>query len=423
MKLLMLGAHQRTTPVALLERFTFSAETLPRALEELRSIAAESMIVSTCNRVEVYALAPDIAEGTQALERFLHTWHDTVADETDIAWTALSEEAVVRHIFRLAAGLDSMVLGDDQIMGQLKAAYAAAHEAGTAGKVLHRLVSRALASGKLVRTRTRIGSHPVSVVSVALDQAQRQFGNLSDRRCLVIGAGHMAQLALKLLSAKQVSHLSVINRTDERAETLAERYHARSWRFAEMERALAAHDVIICATAAPGFVVTRAILEGAVLADHPDHARLFLDLSVPRGIEPAGLHRPQDHLFDIDALQAISARNHGARAAEIESAEALIEPEVRAFMEWLAAQSVVPTIRELRAYAEDIRAAELRRALAHLPTLSEEEQQTIQALTTAIVNKLLHHPIMALKDPADGPQLAQTLNRVFQLSQSHEENI
>lgn len=412
MKFIMLGAHQRTTPLAILEQVTFSQEALPRALQELRRWVAEGMIISTCNRVEVYAQVPEVERGLESLDEFLLSWNRGWSAVPATVRRIQREDEVVRHLFRLAAGLDSMVLGDDQIMGQIKSAYAASREANIAGKMLHRLVDRALASGKLVRTRTQITSHPVSVVSVALDQAQRLYGDLRQKRCLIIGAGRTAELALKLLETKHPEGLGVINRTYEKAEVLGVRYQARAWSLPELERALTEHEVVIAATTAPSFLVARSIIERSA----SQKRRLFLDLSVPRSIDPDGVSVAGDHLIDIDALQSISLKNHAARAAEIAAAEALIEPEVRAFMDWHASQAVVPLIRDLKAYAEEIRQGELRRALTHLPELTEAEQHTIEALTATIVNKLLHQPIVALKDPASGSRVAETVREMFHFS-------
>lgn len=417
MKLIMLGAHQRTTPIAILEQFTFSREVLPQALEELRRFVSEGMIVSTCNRVEVYACVPEVSEGLQTLEEFLVSWNRSWLDLPSDARRIYSEEAVVRHIFHLAAGLDSMVLGDDQIMGQIKSAYAASREAGITGKFLHRLVDRALASGKLARTQTRITSHPVSVVSVALDQAEQHLGGLAERRCLIVGAGRTAELALKLLVTRHTKGIGVVNRTYDHAARLGARYQATSWPLNQLGQAMEEHDVIISATTAPSFLISRDMIERSTRPQ----SRLFLDLSVPRSIDPDGVSASGEHLIDIEALQAISRENHATRASEIIHAEALIDPEVQAFMEWRAGQSMVPVIRDLRAYAEDIRAAEVRRALARLPDLTSEEQQAVGALSTAIVNKLLHYPIIALKDPSSGSQVAEALNQMFHLSKRKEQ--
>jgi glutamyl-tRNA reductase len=411
-KLIMLGAHQRATSLSILEKLTLSQERIPHALRRLADYVPEGMIVSTCNRVEIYALVEDAPQGLRALQDFVLDYHGMPRSTQESALFQYSEEAVVRHIFRLAAGLDSMVLGDDQIMGQIKSAYAASRQAGIAGKVLHRLVDRALACGKLVRTQTQIASHPVSVVSVALDQAERHLGDLRSRHCLIIGAGHTADLALKLLTSKQSGRLGVINRSNDRAALLAARYHAQAWLFDQMMQAMMDHDIIICATTAPSFLIPAGLIEQSARAT----SRLFLDLSVPRGIDPAGVRVTNDHLIDMDTLQVKSSENQGARAAEIDRAEALIDPEVLAFLDWRAAESVVPTIRDLKSYAEQIRTAELNRALSRLSTLTPAERQTIESLTVAIVNKLLHEPIMALKDPESGLEVAQALQRMFHLA-------
>ncbi len=413
MKLIMLGAHQRTTPIAVLERLAVSQELLPHILRTLRDYVRGGMIISTCNRVEVYAEVDDVEEGLAALESFIGEYcGGWSGDMRPDFLHAYRDEAVVRHIFRLASGLDSMVLGDDQIMGQIKSAYAASREAGVSTKVLHRLVDRALAAGKLVRTHTQIAGHPVSVVSVALTLAARQLGSLRERDCLIVGAGHTADLALKLIAPKHSGKLGVINRSDDRAARIAARYHAQAWPYGELAQALAQHEVIICATTAPSFLITTDLITRSCT----DVSRIFLDLSVPRGVDPAGIEVTGDRLIDIEALHIVSSENHAARAAEIVHADALLEPEVRVFLEWRATQWVVPTIRDLKAYAEGIRTAELERALGRLPALSEAEQQTIQSLTVAIVNKLLHQPIMALKDPESGLAAAEALNQMFHLS-------
>ncbi len=414
MKLMMLGAHQRTTPISVLERLALSREALPDSLARLRTYVNGGMIVSTCNRVEIYAEADDVDAGLEGLERFLADQYGSWIKVELSALHAYSEEAVVRHIFRLASGLDSMVLGDDQIMGQIKSAYAATREAGASSKTLHRLVDRALAAGKLVRSQTQIASHPVSVVSVALDFAQRRIGSLRDRDCLIVGAGHTADLALKLIAPSHDGKLGVINRTDDRAERLASHHHGQAWKFEALEHALAQHEVIIVATTAPSYLVAGDMIERS----GRQHSRIFLDLSVPRGVDPAGVARIGDYLIDIEALQRVSSQNHAARAAEIVRSEALLEPEVQAFLQWRATQSVVPLIRELKAYAEEIRIAELERALGRLPQLGESEQQAIHSLTVAIVNKLLHQPIMALKDPETGSAAAEAVNRMFHFSEA-----
>ncbi|GAB4214431.1 MAG: glutamyl-tRNA reductase [Roseiflexaceae bacterium] len=413
MQLIITGVHQRTTPILLRERLAFPAPTLPAALDALREVVGEGLILSTCNRVEVYGLVGSEDHDEQALRRFFAGYKDLPLDDlTPHTFTYTGADAV-RHLFRLAAGLDSMVLGEDQIMGQLKAATAAAEEHGLLGQMLHRLTQSALAAGKLVRSQTGIGRARLSVVSVALDLARSTLGSLSGQRVLIVGAGRMAELALKHLEDERPLAVGIINRTAERAQALAERYGATAWMCDELEQALRCHDVVICCTAAPNVVIE------APLAERVSAGRvtplLLLDLAVPRDVAREVAALPNVRLFDVDDMQAISAENRAARAAEISRAEALIEDEVTKFMEWWATQQVVPTIRALRERAEAIRAAELERALSRLPNLSEREQAAISALSAAIVNKLLHQPIATLKNPEGGGELAQAVQRLFQL--------
>jgi glutamyl-tRNA reductase len=409
--LIVTGIHQRATALPLRERFAFDEATLPVALEALRREVAEGMILATCNRVEAYALVRDEAAGKAALPAFLARWHDLPIDLVRQTFTTRTGDEVVRHLFRLTAGLDSMVLGEDQIVGQVKDAHAAARAAGTAGKILNRLVSGALAASKRVRTQTGIASHPVSVVSVALDLAHREIGDLTDQCCLIVGAGHMAELALRSLHARRVPAITIVNRTYARAAHLANRYGVAAQPMTALPDALAASDVVLCAIATPEPLITPDVVQ----ASANGHRRLMLDLSVPRGIDPASVSSGRDRLYDIDDLQAISDCNAASRAAEIAKAEALIDVEVQKFLLWLAQASRTPTIRALRAQADEIRSAEVRRALARLPALSEAERAAVEYLGTAIVNKLLHRALVAIKDPEHGDEVAQMLDRIFHL--------
>ncbi len=412
MQLIITGVHQRTTPILLRERLAFPQPALPAALHALRGAVDEGLILSTCNRVEIYGLVGGESHDEHALRRFLADHKGLPLDDlTPHTFTYTGADAV-RHLFRLAAGLDSMVLGEDQIMGQLKAATAAAEEHGLLGQMLHRLTQSALAAGKLVRSQTGIGRARLSVVSVALDLARATLGSLSGQRVLIVGAGRMAELALKHLEDERPLAVGVINRTAERAQALAERYGATAWTCDELEPALRCHDVVICCTAAPNVVIEAPLAERAAAGRATP--LLLLDLAVPRDVAREAAALPNVRLFDVDDMQAISAENRAARAAEISRAEALIEAEVAKFMEWWATQQVVPTIRALRERAEAIRAAELERALSRLPNLSEREQAAVSALSAAIVNKLLHQPITTLKNPDSG-DLAQAVQRLFQL--------
>lgn len=413
MQLITIGVHQRTAPVVVRERLAFSDASLPDALRALGQRAAEGMLISTCNRVEVYGMA----SSDQALRRFLAEWHQLAPEDLAPHLYTLAGADAVRHLFRLAAGLDSMVLGEDQIMGQLRAAHAAAQAAGTAGQMLNRLLNSALAAGKLVRTQTGLARNHLSTISVALDIARETPGGLAGRSVLIVGAGRMAELALKHLRGDAPRALGVVGRTPARAQALAAAYAATAWPAERLEAALAQADVVLSCTSAPETVISAGAVARA-LGGRP--GMLLLDLAVPRDIDRQATAIPGVSLFDIDDMRAICDANRAARAAEVAGAEALVEGEVAKFMEWWAAQEVVPTIRALRERAEAIRQAEIERTLAKLPELSPREQDAIQALSTAIINKLLHQPIAALKSAGSGQQLAQAVQQLFQLPEQTE---
>lgn len=412
----VIGTHQRICPVAVREQLAFGPFDIQPALKALGAYADEGFIISTCNRVELGGLVPDGPGGPRELLRFLAERHSIPADELAAHLYTYSGADAARHLFRLAAGLDSMVLGEDQIQTQLKQALADAQAAGLAGQGIARLLQHALTVGKLVRTATGIARQHLSVVSVALDIAHAQLGTLAGRRVLVVGAGRMAELALKHLRG-QHAELAIVNRSHARAATLAERYDAAAIHFEQLEHALAAHDIVVSCTAAPEPVITAAMLARALGGRMARPAGLLLlDLAVPRDIEPQASALAGVRLWDVDGLQAICEANRASREAEVARAEALIELEVAKFQEWWAAQEVVPTIRALRERAESIRTAELQRTLTKLAHLSPQEHAAIGALSAAIVNKLLHQPIATLKNPEGGSQLAAVVQELFRLT-------
>ncbi|MFQ3634069.1 glutamyl-tRNA reductase [Roseiflexus sp.] len=416
MQITLIGVHQRNTPVTVREQLAFGLNELPDALLALRQYVDEGIILSTCNRVEVCAVTHDGVAGDAMLRRFLTAQRGI--DESLFAPSLYvhRDEMAVRHLYRLTAGLDSMVLGEDQIVGQVKEALAMAHAAGAIGPVLHRVLHGALAAGKRARTHTGIAAGHVSVVSVAVDAMRQHPGLLAQARVLVIGAGHIAELALKHLRADGVSAITVINRTEARSVALADRY-AVAWRpWGDLEHALAECDIVLSCTSAPGIVVSRQMVERA-LANRSAPFFLF-DLAVPRDIDESVAHIPGIHLHDVDTLEPICLANRAMRAAEAQRAEAIIDGEVAKFMEWWTVQQAIPTIRALRERAEAIRDAEIRRALARCPELSPQQRETVVALSTAIINKLLHEPMVALRNPEMGSELVSAVRRLFNIDES-----
>jgi glutamyl-tRNA reductase len=412
-QLVIIGTHQRICPVAMRERLAFGAANLQPALQALRDYADEGFIVSTCNRVEVGGLVAGV-ECEQELLRFLADCHHVAIEELAPHLYIHTGADAVRHLFRLAAGLDSMVLGEDQIQVQLKAALAEARAADAAGPLVDRLLQSALAAGKLVRSQTGIARSHLSVVSVALELARQTHGSMAAQRVLVLGAGRIAELALKHLRDDAPESIVIVNRTVERAQELADAYGVATRPLEQLAQAIREADVVVSCTAAPQVVIGAELVAQARAGR--DDGLLLLDLAVPRDVDPAAAELPGVRLIGVDDMRAICEANRAARAAEVASAEELVAAEVAKFMEWWATQEVVPTIRALRERAEAIRTAELHRTLAKLPDLSPREQEAIGALSAAIVNKLLHQPIARLKDPEAGGQLAQVVQQLFQLS-------
>jgi glutamyl-tRNA reductase len=336
MQITLIGVHQRNTPVTVRERLAFALNELPDALLALHQRVDEGFILSTCNRVEVCAVTREPVVDDEILISFLSEQRGVDAAVFAPSLYIHRNEAVVRHLYRLAAGLDSMVLGEDQIVGQVKEALAIAHAAGAIGPVLHRVLHGALAAGKQARANTGIAAGHVSVVSVALDAMRRFPDLLAQGRVLVIGAGHIAELALKHLRAAGASNITVINRTAARAQTLANHYDVawRSW--SDLEDALAMSDIVVSCTSAPGIVLSQQMVERA--AAGRSTPLLLFDLAVPRDIDQGVAEIPGVYLHDVDALEPICRTNRALRAAEAERAETIIEGEVAKFMEWWAVQ-------------------------------------------------------------------------------------
>lgn len=413
MTLLFSGIHQRTAPMALRERLAFSPADLPAALAQLHTITREGFLLSTCNRVEIYAIVDDSPDAVTVLEHFLADWHGLDHRELAPFVTTCTDMDVARRLFRLASGLDSMVLGEDQIVGQLKDAIQSAQHAGALGPLLHHLVERALAAGKQVRTETGIARSRLSVVSVALDLARSAGWQPGEARVLVVGAGRMADLALKYLRAEGCTQIAVANRTLVRAEALAAHYGATAMPLESVETELLACDLAIFCTSAPDVVLSQAAAER--IAAQRTQPLLLLDLAVPRDVERTVGEVAGIRLFDVDAMQPICNANRAARLAEMESAERLVERAVGEFQQWWEVQQVVPTIRALRELAESIRMHEIQRTLARHPDLSPREQRAMDVFSQALINKILHAPTMALKDPQSGGDLVGAVQRLFQL--------
>ncbi len=398
MDLLVVGTNHQTAPVEVRERLAFTDDELPAALERLMAEGGlkEGMILSTCNRVEVWAAgeAPEAARET--LAAYLAKARGVDLETLRPALYAYAGIEAVAHLFRVASSLDSMVVGEPQILAQVKAAYAQAHAAGATGPVLSRAVHAAFRTAKRIRTETGIARSAVSVSYAAVELARKIFGDLAGKVVLLLGAGEMGELAAQHFRDRGIARLLLANRTPGRAEELAQRFGGEAVPYAEVARCMAEADIVLCSTAAPDYVVTRAEVE-RLLANRRYRPVFFIDIAVPRNVEPSVNELDGAYLYDIDDLRAVVEANLRERAREAERAEALVTEELGKFARRLADRDAVPTIRSLRERLEEIRREEVARTLGRLRDASPETRAAVEALSASLVNKILHAPIQRLK--------------------------
>jgi len=396
--IVLVGLNHRTAPVEVRERVAFANGRLEPALRDLVALPGvlEAVIVSTCNRVEVIACGGDVETMGGALPAFLAREHGL--DEpvlTGHLYTHADREAV-RHLFRVAASLDSMVVGEPQILGQLKEHYALAASVGASGRVLHRCFHKSFSVAKRVRTETGIAEKAVSVGSAAVELARGIFDRLEDKAAMLIGAGAMGELTARQLLAQGVGSVLVVNRTYERAMDVARELGGMPVPFERLARYLPLADLVIGTASGDEFLLTPALVEEA-MRERRRRPMLFVDLAVPRGFDP-GVNAVDDvYLFDIDDLEGVIADNKGARAREAVRAETIIDAEVDAFWRWFTSLDVVPTIVALRDKVEAIRQREVARGLAAFGDADARLPEVLERVTSAIVNKILHGPLTALR--------------------------
>jgi glutamyl-tRNA reductase len=414
MKLSLIGLSHKTAPVAVREHFAFEPGELPPLLARLGARYAGAVVLSTCNRTEIYIADAAPVDDPRPVVALLSEIKGEPPIE-GVPFAALTGEDAPRHLFRVAAGIESMVIGESEVLGQVRAAFTAATQAGTHTPALSRLFHTAIRVGRKVRERTSIGRRPVSVSSIAVDLARRGPGDLAEKTVLVIGAGEAGQLTAGNLAGAGAVRMIVTSRTAERTADVAAALNARPVPFDRRERAIAEADIVISSTAAHDNVVGCAMVE-RVMASRPDRPLLLIDIAVPRDIDSAVREIPGVTLFDIDELQAFAERNLDLRRGEMSSAEAIIEDDVVKFGEWLRQQSAVPTIAALQSRADAIRLAELERTLAKMD-LAPGDRARIEAMTSALVKKLLADPIARLKDPADGERHTPSARSLFGLDE------
>ena len=420
MQVILLGVSHRTAPVELRERLDFSSRDLGAAIEALalRPSAAETVVLSTCNRSEIYVASGDPARAREDVTGFLSEYHRLPESVFTPHLFSHDSEAAVRHLFRVAAGLDSIVVGEPQILGQVKDAFQAAAEHHRAGPVLSKLFHWSFLVGKRVRTETGLGEGAVSVSFAAVALARKIFGQLNGRRVLVVGAGEISTLTAQHLRANGVGEILVTSRTQAHAEALAASVNGRSVPWDDLAQGVAASDIVVTATGSQRPIITRAQVEAG---RHRRDPLFIIDIAVPRDVEASVGDIEQVFLYNVDDLQTLVQENLSRRSSEVDRAEAIVAEEVAKFGAWQRSRGAVPTIVALRERFDRIRRSELNRLDGKLSGLTPEARTRVDEVTRLIVEKLLLEPTEQLKGlPDEETQVAYTeaINRLFRLRES-----
>jgi len=413
MQLFTFGINHQTAPLDVREQIAFNAETMDVALRDLigNGAAKEATILSTCNRTEVYCSTSD---PTQVVG-WLASYHHLAANDIEPYIYRLPQEQAVKHAFRVASGLDSMVLGEPQILGQMKQAVRQAEQAGTLGFLLHKLFQRTFSVAKDVRTQTEIGANLVSMAAAAVKLAERIYPTIADQRVLFIGAGEMIELNAVHFAARNPKQITVANRTLERAQTLARRINGHAVTLNELPEQLAQHDIIVTCTASTLPILGKGMIERALKARK--HRPLFIvDLAVPRDVEAEVAELDDVFLYTVDDLSEVVRDGLDARQGAVKEAEVIIDSGVSDFVHWMESRGVVPTIRALRDHAERQRRAEMEKALRALAK-GENAEKVLESLSSALTNKFLHAPTQALNQATSTERdgMLETVHRLYRL--------
>ncbi len=421
MNIVLIGLSHRTAPIEMRERLAFNQPLLSEALARLvdQQILDEGIIVSTCNRVELVASSASGAEsGIHRLEDFLCDFHHLQPDALNGHLYRHADSAAVKHLFRVASSLDSMVIGESQILGQVKEAYQLAINAGTVGRVLSQLMHRAISVAKRVRTETGVAQNPVSISSVAVELARKIFHDLSDKTVLLVGAGEMGELAARSLIETGKSKLIVTNRTAERAEEIARRYGGGAVNFEAFYDVLPSADIVLCSTGASDYIIKPAETARALKSRRKGPV-LFVNISVPRNIDPKISDLENAFLFDIDDLEQVIQANLRERQREAQVAETLIEAEVESFIKQLRSIDIGPAVLEVKQLLGEMALGEFRRNRKRLGSLTREQETAIQdVLIPALVNKLSHPVIVHLRNAArngDSTEVLEELRKMLHI--------
>ncbi len=425
MEIVLVGLSHKTAPIEIREKFCIPHEKLKEFLARMAGLPGfrEGWVLSTCNRLEVLTVVEWADDGAGWMKDLVAEIAGMSRDElTPYLYLRKGEEAV-RHLLRVASSLDSMVLGEPQILGQVKEAYAQAVDSKVTGLILNKLFHRSFFVAKRVRTETKIASQAVSVSYAAVELAKKILGNLEDKRALLIGAGEMSELAARHLISQGVHEILVTNRTPSRALELAHEFQGKAVPFEDFPQQLKNVDVVLSSTGSTHYMIRKEQLSEVIRA-RKNRPMFFIDIAVPRDIDPAINEIDNVYVYDIDDLQGIAESNREERKKEIQKAEEIISQGVQAFNRWLGSLEVVPTILSLRNRLEEIRRREVEKTLSLLKNASEEERKALDLLTNSVINKILHHPISLLKHQesrGQGKLYVEMTRKIFHLDEEDDE--
>jgi glutamyl-tRNA reductase len=418
-EILLLGVNHKTAPVELRECIAFSRDETAEAIETLKKdpVINEALLFSTCNRVEVLLVTNDRNKAIDFAKKFISEYNKIPLSQFEKALYIYSGDDAVRHIFRVAASLDSMVVGEPQILGQIKDAYRTATQKHTSGVILNRLLHRAFFVAKRIRTKTGIGDRAVSISYAAIELGRKIFGSLERKSVLLIGAGEMAELAVEHLIRNRVSHILVANRTMARGMELAQRFDGEAVHFEERIDCLQTVDIIVSSTGSPDFVLDRKQVKD-VIRRRRNRPLFFIDIAVPRDIDPEINRLANAYVYDIDDLKGVIEENIEDRRREAIKAERIVDEAVIRFREWHDSLDIVPTIVAIRHKLEAIAAAEIKKTL-NSSNISNENAKALYRMTNALINKILHDPTQVLKSDGHGNKsvLLDMTRRLFNLDE------
>jgi len=415
MKVFVAGLNHKIADVDVREKLAFNGPKLEEGLIRFIELPEvhEAIILSTCNRVELYANVKDNQRAAEEVKRFLSEFHNINRSSLDAGLYIYDGVNAVRHIFRVASSLDSMVVGEPQILGQLKDAFELALSKKTTGILLNKLMKKAISVAKRVRTETRIAENAVSISFAAVELAKKIFTDLSKRVFMLLGAGEMAELAAKHLISSGVKEVLVSNRTYERACDIAKEFNGKPVRFDEFIDEMSRADIVICSTGAPNYIVTKGQMQ-KVMKERKQRQVFLIDISVPRNLDPEINDLDNVYLYNVDDLQGVVDSNLFERKKEAEKAEKIIDEELETFLKWQSTLDSVPTIIAIREKAEEIKKEELDKFFHKMPGMGEKEREAIEYMAAALINKMIHPPTAALKeDSEDKDVLVATIRKLY----------